>query len=640
MKSKNLLPRILFIVSGIGATLWFLIRVIPKPSRATYPCQRAAFPVASAFVIWLSGLIASSVLFRKSRRLLLQSVRPAAILAGAAALIVFTLSIFLARPGELLAAPEGSEPVVLVKDLGDVLDSLPAKVAIVQSDAENCYDLEYDEIENMIRTAVELAGGLESIVSDGDVVVLKPNLVGTNPVNEIFCNGKTTDPRVTEIVAKLVKEINPSGKVLVMEGSAYTDGTLAIMEVLGYGDMQYADSLMGMEETGDWYDFRGPMVDSVFLEEGLGVYPDELKINNSRAQYFHKQYLEADVLISIPVLKNHFRTGITGAVKNVGIGSTPGRLYGLGPENKAPLNRNGGVDHTITNLHRFIHDSYAGRPVDFVVMDGLQGLQNGPGGSGDYKSNQMNMRLILAGSDAIAVDAIEGLITSHDPSNCNHLVLLHNDGYGMADVACIEVVGPAVEDLRRNYSLPANSDGLESQFNHPACDSYFATSCSVDGDSLFVSLVSNSRLARVTFRVDGQPLNKFVIGGFEDIRLSLAGIDITGGSTEIRYEDKYLNSRTETVEAHFVSAGPLAAAPDLEVYPNPFTGLVRVRIPESLASAAFLRITDLQGRMLKEFSVRDREIQELSLEDLAEGSYLLLLSDHSGKVLESRILVR
>ena len=33
--------------------IWFLVRVIPKPSRAAYPCQRAAAPVASAFVVWL-----------------------------------------------------------------------------------------------------------------------------------------------------------------------------------------------------------------------------------------------------------------------------------------------------------------------------------------------------------------------------------------------------------------------------------------------------------------------------------------------------------------------------------------------------------------------------------------------------------
>ena len=36
---------------GLVSLLWFLIRVIPKPSRATYPCQRAAFPLAAS-VSW------------------------------------------------------------------------------------------------------------------------------------------------------------------------------------------------------------------------------------------------------------------------------------------------------------------------------------------------------------------------------------------------------------------------------------------------------------------------------------------------------------------------------------------------------------------------------------------------------------
>ena len=43
--------------SGALAVIWFLVRVIPKPSRASYPCQRAAFPIASGFVIWLCGAL-------------------------------------------------------------------------------------------------------------------------------------------------------------------------------------------------------------------------------------------------------------------------------------------------------------------------------------------------------------------------------------------------------------------------------------------------------------------------------------------------------------------------------------------------------------------------------------------------------
>ena len=54
-------------VVGLLALLWFLARVIPKPSRATYPCQRVAFPLASGFVIWLIGVVGSVAAFRKAR---------------------------------------------------------------------------------------------------------------------------------------------------------------------------------------------------------------------------------------------------------------------------------------------------------------------------------------------------------------------------------------------------------------------------------------------------------------------------------------------------------------------------------------------------------------------------------------------
>ena len=32
---KSALPKIVFITLGISSTIWFLIRVIPKPQRAT-----------------------------------------------------------------------------------------------------------------------------------------------------------------------------------------------------------------------------------------------------------------------------------------------------------------------------------------------------------------------------------------------------------------------------------------------------------------------------------------------------------------------------------------------------------------------------------------------------------------------------
>jgi hypothetical protein len=71
-KLRNLIIRLKvpakfsFIFIGIASTVWFLIRVIPKPSRAIYPCMRAASPIMSGFFIYLSVLFLSLFAFKKA----------------------------------------------------------------------------------------------------------------------------------------------------------------------------------------------------------------------------------------------------------------------------------------------------------------------------------------------------------------------------------------------------------------------------------------------------------------------------------------------------------------------------------------------------------------------------------------------
>ena len=60
-------------ITGLPAFVWFLVRVVPKPSRAMYPCQRVAMPLASGFVVWLVGLVVSVTAFKKAKQLLKES---------------------------------------------------------------------------------------------------------------------------------------------------------------------------------------------------------------------------------------------------------------------------------------------------------------------------------------------------------------------------------------------------------------------------------------------------------------------------------------------------------------------------------------------------------------------------------------
>ena len=97
--------KITFILMGIVATIWFLIRVIPKPSRAGYPCMRAAAPVMSAFVIYLTTLITAGLALKLARRQFMKS----RILAGMGLFLAAAVSagLFLAsNPSTISASPD------------------------------------------------------------------------------------------------------------------------------------------------------------------------------------------------------------------------------------------------------------------------------------------------------------------------------------------------------------------------------------------------------------------------------------------------------------------------------------------------------------------------------------------------------
>ena len=64
---KPAISKLMFIILGVTSTAWFLIRVIPKPQRATYPCMKAAAPLMSTFVIYLLSFSGSMVAFGKAK---------------------------------------------------------------------------------------------------------------------------------------------------------------------------------------------------------------------------------------------------------------------------------------------------------------------------------------------------------------------------------------------------------------------------------------------------------------------------------------------------------------------------------------------------------------------------------------------
>lgn len=59
--------KIVYIFISALATIWFLMRVIPKPSRAAYPCMQVAAPIMSGFVIWILAIASVAFSFKKAK---------------------------------------------------------------------------------------------------------------------------------------------------------------------------------------------------------------------------------------------------------------------------------------------------------------------------------------------------------------------------------------------------------------------------------------------------------------------------------------------------------------------------------------------------------------------------------------------
>jgi hypothetical protein len=83
------------ILCGFAALVWFLVRVVPKPSRASYPCQRAAFPIASTFVVWLAAWVSGLFAARRFGRVM--RAHPV-LAAGLCAVVAIGVSARLTRP--------------------------------------------------------------------------------------------------------------------------------------------------------------------------------------------------------------------------------------------------------------------------------------------------------------------------------------------------------------------------------------------------------------------------------------------------------------------------------------------------------------------------------------------------------------
>lgn len=234
-----------------------------------------------------------------------------------------------------------------------------AEVALVR-----CKTYRSPELETAVKKAVDLLGGMSTLVKRGDRVLLKPNLLSAREPEKRI----TTDPAVVSAVARMVLDaggspfigdspgIDPFGRVAAKTGMAQA------AEELGIEIVELSDST------------RVPQV------EGARFKRLELA----------RQALEADVVINLPKLKTHSQMLLTLGVKN---------LFGtVVAQRKAEWHHMTGIDRQdFASLHLDIY--LVLKPV-ITILDGVWGMD----GCGPSNGKPNPVGLIAAARDAVALD--------------------------------------------------------------------------------------------------------------------------------------------------------------------------------------------------------------------------------------------
>jgi len=275
--------------------------------------------------------------------------------------------------------------------------------------------LENDDVESAVRKAVALSQAFDSAEWGSSTVLIKPNVV--KPVRS--GSGIVTDARLIEAVTKMVLERNPRS-VVIGEGSS-----------VGYDFPDRMDSMDSMEVAGVLEVARKCGVEVVDLNRDEQV---EVKVPDAfvmDAFAIAKTAWEADVIISMPVIKTHVRTGITCGLKN---------MKGVLPGKEKKRTHQSGLDRAIVDLNRIVKPK-------ITVVDGISGAQ----GTNSDEADRVALNLVLAGNDVVAVDAVCASVAGFDPREILHVQLAAEARLGTADLNLIEVRGAQIEAVRHPF---------------------------------------------------------------------------------------------------------------------------------------------------------------------------------------------
>lgn len=283
---------------------------------------------------------------------------------------------------------------------------------LYQVSIEKCGSYNDQEVRKAVEACLAPLGGLESVVSGGDRVLVKLNLLSAKSPEAAV----TTHPAIVKATVELVQEL---GAIPVLGDSPGGGSTAASYKAL-------------LEKTG---------IQAVIDKTGCEIVRfDEAKreVAPAKAKTFKKLTLakavtEADVIIGLPKLKTHTLTYYTGAVK---------LLYGYIPG----LFKTEYHLHTANDINLFadllldIHETY---PPALTLMDAIVGME----GAGPSNGKPRKIGLVLSSKSCTALDYVAVTIAGFDPMSVPTVRLAQERRVGPARLEDVRIYGERVQPL-------------------------------------------------------------------------------------------------------------------------------------------------------------------------------------------------
>jgi uncharacterized protein (DUF362 family)/NAD-dependent dihydropyrimidine dehydrogenase PreA subunit len=291
-----------------------------------------------------------------------------------------------------------------------------SKVSLVR-----CTD--YSIAAESVRTSIDLIGGLSSIISKGDSVLLKPNILAARKPEDAV----TTHPSIVSAMCELVREAGGIPKIGDGAGIAHPGATAEALMTSGI-------EAVAREQAVELINFQTAGFEEV----------DVLNATRFPRLFVSKAVLDADVIISLPKLKTHELTYYTGAVKN---------MFGA-----LPLKTRKEM-HLLAERKLFgeaVIDLYTVARPHLALMDGVVGME----GNGPSHGTPVRTGVILASYDAVSLDVVASGMIGLDPMTVPTTLAAVERGFGSENP---EVVGMRLDEATVKYK-PTNGGIM---FNFP-----------------------------------------------------------------------------------------------------------------------------------------------------------------------------